>query len=109
VQTSVLTAPISVTTGAGEKLVISGTMALVNGGGGATSHTGFIVVDGGNVASIPSQVPPVGVLGSGANITVHFETAVLAAGAHTIDLQALATSGSQSFGNAQLQVLRVLV
>jgi hypothetical protein len=96
------------TTGAGQKLIIAGNAALLNGGGSPISHQLSIVVDGVTEATIPSQIVPTGILGSGGNIGVRFETGVLAPGAHTISLKATATGLLQGFGNAQLQILQVL-
>jgi len=105
--TSVVAAPISITTGSGEKLVITGTVGVSNGGGSPQKHEAIIVIDGVNVAVMPTQVPSAGVIGAGGNIGVQYETVGLTAGAHTVDLQVLTSASFQSSSNAQLQVLRV--
>ena len=106
---SVVSGGITFTTGFGEKLVISGQCTLgPNGTGSDQSLTLQIYVDGGLVASSSCLVTH----GGGSDLhpcSVLFETSVLLAGSHNVDLQVATGASSQAAGPAQLQILRVTV
>ncbi len=107
---TVINGPIAVTTGPGEKLMIWATATLGpdNTAVSGESYALQIFVDGSSPigATTDAVVPGSGGLQIGG---VVFETGVLAAGAHTVDLRVLTPATGQLANPSQLMVARVLV